>query len=121
MEGVTTALVGFLLLCVAFPKMVKHRQQFYAAFIVVLAVILLQSLATMSDPTGSFHRLAIGFAGLFQIVVLVLLVLSCGGMSLGELTGELGNAIEVIRRGETEKEIIIPLTGEKPRPREDRT
>jgi len=118
MEGVTTAIVGFILLCVAFPKMVKHREQFYIAFILVLVVILLQSLAGMSDPAGGFRKFAIGFAGLFQIVILVALFMSCGAMSIGELTGDLGNAFEVIRRGQTEKEVIIPLTGEQPKPRQ---
>lgn len=120
MEGVTTAIVAFMLLCVAFPKMVKHRTQYYAAFIVLLAIIVLQSLAGMSDPIGGFHRFTLAMAGLFQVVVLVLLMMACGGLSLGELTGELGNAYEVMRRGETEKEVIIPLTGEQPRQRQDR-
>ena len=31
--------------------------------------------------------------------------------------GEFKSAIEVIRRGEEDKEIIVPLTGEMPKPR----
>jgi hypothetical protein len=40
-------------------------------------------------------------------------------MSFGELKGELGNAYEVIRRGEEKKEVIIPLHGQQPKPKED--
>ena len=37
-----------------------------------------------------------------------------------ELGGEMRRAFEVLRRGEEEKEIIIPLTGEQPKPRRGR-
>jgi hypothetical protein len=40
-------------------------------------------------------------------------------MNFAQLRGDLGNAYEVIRRGESEKEVIIPLTGQKPKPKTD--
>jgi hypothetical protein len=46
-------------------------------------------------------------AALAQIVAVVMLVLATGGMSFRELHGDV---IEVIRRGESGKEIIIPLS-----------
>ncbi len=108
MEGVTTALVGFILLCVAFPRMVKNKPQYYVAFISVLAIILLSSLQVLVDYAGFTHFIqAVG--GLLQIVSLVALVLACGGLSPRQLAGEMGRSIEVMRRGGEEQETIIPL------------
>jgi hypothetical protein len=42
------------------------------------------------------------------------LILSAGGLSWRQLAGEVTDAIEVIRRGETKKEVIIPLRGDAP-------
>ena len=42
-----------------------------------------------------------------------MLFTSCGGITPREFGGEMLNAIEVIRRGEDTKEVIIPLSGQK--------
>src|ERR1044072_4600633 len=55
--------------------------------------------------------------GLLKISSFVLLVLATGGLSLKELTGEFRNAFGVIRRGECDKEVIIPLSNQPDRPR----
>ncbi len=44
-----------------------------------------------------------------QIIAIIMLVLSTGGLTFRELKGDM---FEVLRRGETEKEIIIPLSEE---------
>ena len=119
MEGVTTAIVAFLFVCVVFPNLVKNKPQWYAALAAVVLVILLQSLAIVFSSTG--FRSFTGFmTGMLQIGAILLLILSTGGLSARELAGEMKRAYEVIRRGEEEKEVIIPITGEQPRPREDR-
>jgi len=38
-------------------------------------------------------------------------VLSAGGLSVSEFKREITETIEVVRRGESEKEVIIPLRG----------
>ena len=116
MQGVTTAIVGFILVCVVFPKLIKNKPQFYMAFVLVLLIILLQSLAMMIGSPG-FGVFAGVFTGVFQMAALVLLMLSAGGSTLGELTADLTDAYEVIRRGETEKEVIVPIRGEMPKPK----
>jgi hypothetical protein len=58
------------------------------------------------------------FIGFFQFVAVLMLVMCAGGMTPKKLAGELGRAYEVIRRGEEEKEVIVPLTGDMPKPRE---
>jgi hypothetical protein len=113
MEGVTAAIVAFLLTCVVFPTIVKNKPQYYAAFAAMLLVILLSGLEAVIS-TGAFHALATFLICLLQISALILLILSCGGLSWDELTGEVSEAIEVIRRGESEKEVIVPLRGEQP-------
>ena len=116
MQGITTAIVAFIFVCIIFPKLVRNRTQFYAAFAMIVLMLFFHSLAGIfgSDKFWSFVN---GLNGLLQLVALVLIVLSTGGLSLGELTGEFRNAFEVIRRGESEKEVIVPLTGEMPKPR----
>jgi hypothetical protein len=113
MEGVTAAIVAFLLTCVVFPTLVKNKPQYYAAFGSILLVIFLSGLEVVI-ATPAFHALATFLICLLQIGALILLVLCCGGLTWKELTDEVGEAIEVIRRGETEKEVIVPLRGEQP-------
>jgi hypothetical protein len=108
MDGVTTALVGFILLCVAFPHLVKNKTQYYLSLAAVVAIILLDSLALIVF-SADFSRFLGAVSGLLDVIALVGLVSACGGLSPRQLAGEMGNAFEVIRRGGDEKETIIPL------------
>ena len=40
MEGVTTAIVAFVFVCIIFPHIIKNRPQYYAAVALVLLSIL---------------------------------------------------------------------------------
>ena len=115
MNGVTTALVGFIFVSVVFPKIIKNRPQFYAALGFVCGIILLDSLGRIVDR---FAVTAYCLAALLQIGAILLLFLSAGGLSWKELASDVGNAYEVIRRGGEKKEVIIPLTGAQPKPRQ---
>ena len=119
LEGVTTAIVAFIFACVIFPHLVKNKTQFYGAFAAVIAIILLHSLNTMINSIG-FQVFAGALTGILQVSALVLLFLAAGGITLRELGSEMSRAYEVIRRGENEKTVIVPLTGEMPKPREER-
>ena len=55
---------------------------------------------------------------MLQIGAICVLFLAAGGISWRELGSDMLQAFEVIRRGEEEKEIIVPLTGTMPRPKE---
>lgn len=114
MHGVTTAIIGFIFVCIIWPHLVKNRPQFYAALGALIAIILLDSLARMINSVG-FGVFAYVFTGLLQVGAILLLILSAGGVSPRELFSDMGRAIEVIRRGEEEKEIIIPRS-DQPRP-----
>src|SRR5688572_6124587 len=117
MEGVTTAIVAFIFACVIFPHLVKNKTQFYGAFAAVLLIILLHSLNTMIGAVG-FQVFAGAMTGLLQVCAIVLLFLAAGGITLRELGAEMSRAYEVIRRGENEKTVIVPLSGEMPKPRQ---
>jgi hypothetical protein len=119
MEGVTTAIVAFIFACVIFPHLVKNKTQFYGAFAAVVLIILLHSLNTMIGRVG-FQVFAGALTGILQVCAIVLLFLAAGGLTLRELGAEMGRAYEVIRRGEDVKTVIVPLTGEMPKPRADR-
>ena len=118
MDGVTTAMVGFIFVCIIFPRLVRHSAQFYAAFGLIVLMLLLGSLAGIfnSDKFWQFTR---AVSGLLQLTSLVLLVLATGGLSLNELAGEFKGAFDAIRQGpDAGKSVIVPLTGERPKPRE---
>jgi len=117
MQGILTIIVAFIFVCVLFPRIVKHEVQFYTAFGLVLLILLLDVIGGIFGSPG-FSRFLGVMQGLLTIGALLLLVLATGGLSLKDLTGEFRNAFEVIRRGESDKEVIVPLTGEMPKPRQ---
>jgi len=117
LEGVTTAIVAFIFACVVWPHLVKNKTQFYGAFACVLFIIFLHSLNMMIGSVG-FQVFAGALTGILQVCAIVLLFLAAGGITLRELGAEMGRAYEVIRRGENEKTVIVPLSGEMPKPRQ---
>lgn len=120
MEGVTTAILAFLLLCVVFPSLVKNKPQYYGALAAVLLIILMQSIAAISG-NPRFAGVAGGVCGLLQVGAILLLILCAGGLSVRDLAGDIGKTIEVVRRGDSTKTVIIPLGGDQPKPRRERT
>jgi hypothetical protein len=113
MQGVTTAIVAFIFAGVIWPHVIKHRVQFYAALIVVCLIILFDSIGRMWPSTNTALT---AVNGLLQVVGIVMCVLSTG-MSMKDLSGEVFNTIEVVRRGGEKETIIVPLRGEQPKPR----
>ena len=117
MDGVTTALVAFILACVLFPRVVKNKPQYYGALVAVLLIILFGALGRIvgNDRFAAFVHV---MTALLQVGALLLLILSAGGLSMKDLAGDLAETIDVVRRG-GDKEIIVPLRGEVPRKRRD--
>ena len=113
---IAVPIVGFIFVCIIFPSIVKNKPQFYMAFTVLLLILVLDVIISlMTGPSRFFYALR----GVLWIVDFILLVLSTGGLSLHELSGELKGAYEVMRRGEDKKTVIVPLTGEMPKSREE--
>ncbi len=109
LDGVTTVLVAFLFVCLVMPSLVKNRPQYYVAMACLLGVIAVHTLALVFGTSPSF-ALGMGVAtGGLQFVAFLLLVLSVGGLTVKQLAGDMARAYEVIRRGETKKEVIIPI------------
>ncbi len=117
MQGVTTALVAFIFAGVVWPHLIKHKVQFYVGFICVVFIILLDSFGRMFFDKESV--VIYGITGLLQVLALVALVLS-GGMTARELSGEMLNTIDVVRRGGQKETIIVPLRGEQPKSKAQR-
>src|SRR5687768_9720465 len=107
MQGVTTALVAFIFFCVIFPERIKSRPQFYAAFALICLIILLDALGFMISgwEFKGFRVFAYFATAVLQVGAICLLFLAAGGITWRDLGGELTNAYEVIRRGESEKEV----------------
>jgi drug/metabolite transporter superfamily protein YnfA len=116
MDGVITAIVAFLLACLIWPHLVRNRSQYYAAFVCVILVLVIDVITLMFSGTAAGSKLAV-FGGVVKgtlaVVALIMCFLFAGGMTAGQLAGELKGAYEVMRRGETEKEVIIPLSGQR--------
>jgi hypothetical protein len=113
MQGVTAAVVAFIFLCLAMPSLVKNKNQYYIALIATIGVIFFDAVAHMFPETAPAPRAVFYvLAALAQVIAIIMLVLSTGGLTFRELGGDM---IEVLRRGETEKEIIIPLSDEAKR------
>jgi hypothetical protein len=109
LDGVTTVLVTFLFVCLVMPSLVKSRPQYYVAMVCLLGVIVLHTLSLVFGTSPSV-ALGVGVGtGVLQLVAFLLLVLSVGGLTVKKLAGDLAGAYEVIRRGETQKEVIIPI------------
>jgi hypothetical protein len=122
MEGVTTAIVGFIFVCLVYPHLVKNKPQFYSALGLVLLIILFDAIghmAELKEGGSSLPHVMYVLTALVQIVTIAVLVLCVGGLTVAELRGEVANTVEVIRRGE-DKPVLVPLRGEQPRSREDR-
>lgn len=110
LDGVTTVLTAFVFVCLILPSLVRYRPQYYMALACVAGIIIVHTLMLLFNlPT--FGAVLIG---VLQLMALLLLVLSVGGLTVKELGGEMARAYEVIRRGETEKEVIIPIGGDQP-------
>jgi len=115
LDGVTTVLVAFIFVCLIYPSLVKHRPQYHAALAAIVGILLLHTLTLMFSGSEGFTILMAVLSGMLQILALLLLVLSVGGLSARELAGDMSRAYEVMRRGESTKEVIIPI-GDQGRP-----
>src|SRR5580658_6045382 len=110
MNGVTTAILLYIFLAIAFPALAKNKPQFYGALAAVFVIIFLDAISHVAH-SDAFSAFTYFMAAMMQIGAVVLLVLSAGGLSVTDLKQEVGEVIEVVRRGDWEKEVIIPLRG----------
>jgi hypothetical protein len=111
-EGVTSAIVAFLFVCVVFPRLVKNKPQYYAAFAAILLVILLSGLEQVIN-TGAFRAFAAFSTAVLQVSAMILLILAVGGLIWRQLVGEVNEAIDEFRQpGRHDSE--INLRGEVP-------
>jgi hypothetical protein len=110
MQGVTAAVVAFIFVCLVIPSLIQNKNQYYVAFLAVIGVLLLDAIAHMLPDTANAARAVCYVLGAFaQIIAVVMLFLATGGLTFRALRGDM---IEVLRRGEEEKEVIIPLSEE---------
>jgi hypothetical protein len=113
-DGVKAAIIGFIFVCIVLPRLIKNRHQYYMALAAVLLGMVFQLMIALFGftPYAGFGRFCTIMSHLLDIVAILLLVMAAGGLSPGQLAGDMSRAFEVLRRGETEKEIIIPLSGQ---------
>jgi hypothetical protein len=113
-DAITFAIIAFQFTCFVFPKTIKNRSQFFAAFYVTLFILVVSTVRLMLYKSPTPYVVLAVITGVSQIVAIILLFLSAGGMTIGQFAGELKGSYEVIRRGGEEKEVIVPIRGEQP-------
>jgi hypothetical protein len=120
MQGVTTAIVAFIFVCLVYPHLVKSKPQYYAALGLVLVTILFDAIGHMQTEEGGLRHVMYVLAALVQILNIIVLVMCVGGLSMTDLAGEVTNSLEVIRRGD-DRPVLVPLTGEQPKVRDEQS
>jgi hypothetical protein len=118
MDGVITAIIGFIFVCIVFPSIVKNRPQFYGALLLVLIAFLFDNIARQTTEHNNFRTFAVIMDTFLVIGSILLLILSAGGLGMRDLAADIGKTIEVVRRGGEKETIIVPRTGEMPKVRE---
>ena len=118
MQGVITAIVGFIFVCLVFPSLVKNRPQYYCALGAVLVAFLFDNVAEQTNQGNGFRAFAVILDSFLIIGAILLLFMSVGGLGVRDLAGDIGKTIEVVRRGGEKETIIVPRTGEMPKERE---
>ena len=113
LDGVTAVLTGFMFVCLVLPSMVRVKGQFYAGMACIAGVIVVHTGMLLFQSFTFVFTFGPVVIGLLQLMAFLLLVLSVGGVVPRDLGPDMAKAYEVIRRGETEKEIIIPM-GDRP-------
>lgn len=117
MDGVITAIIGFIFVCIIFPSLIKNRHQYYAALFMVLVAFGFDNIARVAG-TGRFQDFAAILGTFLVIGSVLLLILSAGGLKARDLYADVAKTIEVVRRGGEKETIIVPMTGEQPKPRD---
>jgi len=107
MNGVTTAIVAFIFLALAFPSLIKDKTQYYAALLCVILVILLDALAHAFVGMTGF---AYFIGAILQIGAVIMLVLSTGGLTVRQFSREVSDVADAVMRGEKSSEVVVPLS-----------
>jgi len=118
MDGVITAIIAFIFVCIIFPSLVKNRHQFYGALLLVLIAFLFDNIARVTSSQNRFRDFAAIMDTFLVIGAVLLLILCAGGLAVRDLAADIGKTIEVVRRGGEKETIIVPRTGEMPKVRE---
>jgi hypothetical protein len=118
MEGVTTAIVGFIFVCLIWQDIVKSKPQFYSAIALVLVIILFDAIGHMAGAGPLFHVMYV-LTAILQMLTILILVMCVGGLSARELASEVKETVHAFRHGEEQKPVIVPLKGEQPMPKEE--
>jgi len=118
LEGFTTVIAAFFVFCLYRQDLIKSRTYYYATFACLMGIILFNTFYYFMDNTYGRGFCAI-MLGLLHAGALVLTMAYVGGLSLKQMAGEIKDAAEDIRSGgDAKKPVIVPLTGQKPAPKD---
>ena len=113
----TLPIISFIFVCLIFPRLIRHRPYFYIALASVVVAMIFNTLMIWF-PVVELVRFLGGFAQLLQVLAFLLLVMSAGELSAGDLVSGFGEAFEAMRDPDRHRPVIVPLSGDQPKPRE---
>jgi hypothetical protein len=58
MNGVITAIIGFIFVCIIFPSLVKNRHYYYAALLLVLIAFFFDNIGQVTAAGSNFRVFA---------------------------------------------------------------
>jgi hypothetical protein len=90
MEGINAAIVGYLLLALAMPQLVRNRAMHNLAVGVVLVNLVVQALAVMLMTTA-IYRAFVVVSMLLTAASLVLTVMAAGGRTFQQFVADMTN------------------------------
>lgn len=114
-DAISALIAAFFFYCLAQPHRVKNRTQFWAAFGVILLIIVFYTLRLMFYNSSEGQVFTGVMIGLLQIGGVILTVLYVGGLTIHEVAGEIGEAVDEFRGARTKKTVIVPLSGDEPK------
>ncbi len=118
LEGFSTVLCAFFVFCLYRQDLIRNRTYYYATFgCLVLIIFCNVFYYFMGTATG--QGLFAIMLGILHAGALILTMAYIGGVSVKQIGFEVVQAAEDIRSGgEAKKPVIVPLTGEKPKPKD---
>ena len=117
MQGVITAIVGFIFVCLVFPSLVKNRPQYYAALGAVLVAFLFDNIAGQTPTTNGFRTFAVILDSFLIIGAIALLFMSVGGLGVAIWRGTSGKPSKLSAAAGRRKRLSSPAPARCPRMR----
>ena len=112
-DAISALIAAFFFYCLANPQRIKNRTQFWGVFVILIGIVVLYTLRLMLYNSAEGQVFVGVMIGILQVGGLILTALYVGGLTVGQMSNEIGTAVEDFR-GKPKVTPIIPLSGDNP-------